>query len=65
MTWEEKDTQAWVDAAAKMKADGWTQKGIDGGIRTYFSKPGQPTQILVRQLGKLNWQPRPESSPYF
>lgn len=64
MTWEEEDTQAWVDAAAKLKAGGWTQNGCDHGIRTYFSKTGQPTHILVRQLGNLNWQPRPENSPY-
>jgi hypothetical protein len=64
-TWEQRDLAAWNEAAEALKADGWTQHGAVHGIRTYFSKPGQPTHILVRQLGNLNWQPRPESNPYF
>jgi hypothetical protein len=59
-SWEERDRQAWKAAAERLQADGWTQNGSDGGIRTYFSKPGQPTQVLTRQLGYLNWTPRPE-----
>lgn len=61
MSWDEKDLAAWVEAAVRLKADGWSQKGCDHGITTYFYKPGQPTQRLVRNLGYLNWHPRPSN----
>ena len=64
-SWERRDAAAWQAAADTLKADGWTQHGTAHNSRTYFSKPGQPTHILVRQLGNLNWQPRPETNPHF
>jgi hypothetical protein len=62
--WEATDRAAWVEASDKLQADGWTLKKGNSRL-PYFTKAGQPAQVLVRQLGSLNWQPRPETNPYF
>lgn len=53
--WYERDADAWLAAAMKLKEAGWTQKP-NSYRDAVFCKDGE-TVALVRHLGQLNWHP--------
>ena len=55
-SWESRDRESWDNAAASLEADGYTRRH-DSYWPAVFVKGGSE-QVLVRDLGCLNWHPR-------
>lgn len=56
--WQDRDAEAWQQAAARLEADGWTREDHpEKFIKTSFVKDGRRVH-LARFLGSLDWQPR-------
>lgn len=55
--WIAQDNAEWQRQAEMLERQGYTCEGRNTRLPK-FTKPGEATLILVRDLGRLNWHPQ-------